>query len=318
METRRSDEILRGGNGHIVLEPRRLVAPHFSRVNDAEKRHLEWDDVACQSCASPSAIQCVAVAGLDWPELVRAPPSRPLAETMGAVLHELRTSGPLGLHIDELVDRIGGCVDGAVNALAEEGRVIVRGNLVAMTAAQKDLEEATRAAVVSTADLLDERDHAIAATRFWGTHDASTYQDVISWREAFANLLEVILRPPHPRPHAALGRQLNSLYCEATLFEKPLGIETPYNDAYALGIGDAAWVASYGTGRPPLFVARLILRDGTCVRCAVLGKGDGGWLLSAPGIGRVWSHGDGVMGARVKGYRVHPDDLVVLEGTVQS
>lgn len=306
METRRSDEILRGGNGHVVLEPQPFV--HAIRADDAEENDRAPDDIRC--------LKCNAAPG-DWCGMTDSLVVRPIAELQSVILHELRTSGPLGLHVDELEERIGCRVDGAVNALADEGRVVVRGNLVTMSAAQKDLEEATRDAVVSTADLLDERDHAIAATRFWGTHDASTYQDVISWREAFANLLDVMLRPPHPRPHAELGRHLNSLYRDVTIFEKPLGIEVPYNDAYALAIGDAAWIASYGSGRPPLLVARLLLRDGTCVRCAVLGKGDGGWLLSAPGIGRVWSHGDGVMGARVKGYRVHPDDLVVLEGMVQ-
>lgn len=65
---------------------------------------------------------------------------RPLVEVLGAVLHELRRSGPLGLHVEELQELLRSPLLGsALATLLEEGRVVVRGDVVTLSAAQREL-----------------------------------------------------------------------------------------------------------------------------------------------------------------------------------
>ena len=128
MMTIRSDEVVTGGGEHVVIVPARGVGPHMAREREARRRGLEWDDISCARCESPPNQGCIAVHGID-PE---PPPPRALIEAMGAVLHELRRSGPLGLGLGELDERLDASSFGAISELIHEGRAVWRDGRVVL------------------------------------------------------------------------------------------------------------------------------------------------------------------------------------------
>lgn len=308
METRRSDSVLRGGIGHVNLEPR-VPYVHGARADDAEEGDRAPDDIRCVKCNAAPGDWC----GTTGPLVVR-----PIAELQGVILHELRTSGPLGLHIDELQERIGCPVSEAVDALRREGRVFRERGLITITAAQRELEAATCDAVMSTAASLDERDRLVATLEGLCDEGVRTLQsdgdDIASWRLAFANLLEIVLRHGTQATEAWMTPvRLRDIANTISLTHSLLW-PAGFRAVYAQAMHDSAWIAAHPeVETPALRFVRLIIGKNTMM-AIVLGKTSlGAWLLSIPGEGRTqhvtaFAH-DG-------GWRIHPDDLAVLEGTV--
>lgn len=314
MAPHRSNEEIRGGNGH--------GAPDRFRPSDF--------------VAQPP--QDVAEARGS------AEPSRSLVETMGAVLHELRTSGPLGLSFAELEERI---ADRrrmlAVGGLRDEGRVVIRDGRVRMSAAQRDVERFTSESVVSTEAQVAlekrvsqlETEIELATNALAGVRAGLCQREVadvvglarnrmLDIDEAHAALvvLAEALAPQSREDHTSPAddggaRRIPRLLWRRVEMLKTLSFEIGFGTpraAYALGMADAAWIASYGHVEPAIAVARVLLGDGTIVRCLVLGSArDGGYVLSSPGTGRILVDAEG----RARGgepFRLHPDDLALLRG----
>lgn len=189
---------------------------------------------------------------------------RPFAEIIGAVLHELRRSGPLGLRVDELQERIESpLVASAVSTLADEGRVVVRGDLVRRSAAELTIEE-LRAELASAEARL-------------------------------AAALEPATKSEPARPHAELGKRLYALY-EAVRHKGVEARDGATMDAFALGLHAASWIASYaGPIEPGAHVIRLSIGH-SIIKCAVLGRhGAAGWMICSPftGMVQIDAHGGG-------------------------
>lgn len=243
---------------------------------------------------------------------------RPLAEVMGAVLHELRTSGPLGLYVVELNERMGAGPRGevridaalaaAITTLVTEGRAVLRGDLVTLSAAQREIDR-----------LRADRDRGDVSYAAQLDVCVSQAEDAAAWRSLALELLErVVDSTPgeEERPHAyspELARRLSAI----ARSDQPIeAASSDAREAYIAGIHDAAWMASYGRPSPHLNVVRVLIgHDGVAVRCVVLGTtSSGDWLLSAPATGRVWARANGaVLGARGEA-RIHPEDLAALRG----
>ena len=135
----------------------------------------------------------------------------------------------------------------------------------------------------------------------------SAQQDAESWRLAYLDLLDRVLSAPSERSPLAIRDDLLQVANEI-VNDMTFG-NTTYDGrkAYNAGIADAARIAAEPKDSRPLATVRVVLSDRTQIRAVVIGKRQSAWLLSSPGIGRFYSHGE-------DSFYVHPEDLVRLEG----
>lgn len=281
----------------------------------------------------------------DWRPRVEAPrstavvnPARPVVEVMGAVLHELRTSGDHGLHLDELLERVGPGVVEAIAVLKGEGRV-VEGVRVRLSAAQRQVDDlAARLHAATT-----QCDASVRARADAEEVAASRLEDAEVWRSLALALTDRFLTSERREDHSsapsdtgefafrrAFGRRINEL--ARAVGQSRIGDTPEQRDAYERGLADGGWIVSYGSALPPRqLIARILLSDGTCVDGVVLrdrSVADGDdcvarsvYAVSVPFAGGTAAHllfdADG--GAVVKppwrgAYRIRPEDLAVLRG----
>jgi hypothetical protein len=307
-----------------------------------------------------------------------------IEQTKGAVLHELRSSGPLGLYLSELEHRIGGTqVPEALVELCAEGRVQWPDSLMraVLTAAQREIDamreeidtlrnardvmaedylDATRAfhdanvkaerRLCLLDDTVEARDNAICE-RDEARREVACLQEQIGYYdriiEAQNRVTDALSCPVHGRcTPGALEEiaRLRRLEAESiganALHAVALAVNThttrraigaaltilagafSKDSAYARGLQDAAYVASYGPIDSPLYVVRVLLQDGTWIRTLLLGDlrmigiergpfAPHRFVLGSSEHGRILANEDGTIAGSPA--RIHPDDLAVLQ-----
>ena len=245
-----------------------------------------------------------------------------LAEAKDAVLARLRVSPA---PFEDLLALVGDLAGSAVVELMEEGRVVQGGAKgLSLSAAQRELDELrAEGPVEHTAARIRELEEAEAANGRWLkiAHDATAradaaLTDAASWREV---ALSLPLAPQSREHGSGAGDDIERGSRKAIaswLTRLWLGCEAAGMDRdFVGGARAAAWIALHGHVEPKIHTARLLLGDGTFVRCAVLGLGRSvgvACVLAAPEVGRVAIGDDGrAVGGPA---RLHPEDLAALRG----
>jgi hypothetical protein len=277
----------------------------------------------------------------------RSAPAQTLEQVKGAVLHELRNSGPLGLSLAELMERLRTSrwtIIDAAESLAEGGRARwVRDGaerLLQLTACQRELDDALRAnsdayAFISRVEKERDEIHADlerAAAEMVGARALSAIGHAIEagqvpvssgWVDAGSLDDAYWSTRTSTSGHEAAHRA--GLIAVAEHTRRAIGetlrrmrdLASPHeSEAYARGLEDAAHVASYGNLGPSTHRSvRIVFQDGTMGHVLVLD--DGGptyrqnrFVLGSGTHGRLFAHADGQIGNSP--VRIHPADLRAL------
>jgi len=171
-----------------------------------------------------------------------------ICETAGAVMHELRNSGPHGLHMDKLCERVGSLMapNDAVMRLCGEGRVVVNPSPLPGGIPSP-------LAVVRLSDIQRENDRLRAAAEKW--RDGA---DPGELKEVLASLAPNDQAAARSAPHADPAEQAIVVALLRRAAYAPQEVIARHPDGEAFGPASLAKLVKSGDPRGVAFVHDLI------------------------------------------------------------